>query len=240
MENWLKSVEHEFFTKYFPHQTERMGKMFNAFRKQGHLDESLSPEKMAEIIVEFVKVEKERQKVEEERKNKEYARRFEELMDKRIGDIKSTKSERPPKSLDYQLGFIIGDQIVDRYLITLSNERGTRNVIEISSEEQAEYERLHDAWSCNYNSDIITSAEKEWKAYRDYAHFLQKKYLPAKLECHVSRIESVNDIEELKKGIRNSLWNSDVCCYDTTVIDIEDDNIMSFSKVTIYLEKPEV
>lgn len=237
-ELWLKLVEHEYFTKKLPHQYGRLKERFEEFKRQGELDQTISPEKMAEIIIDFIKKEDERKEAEEEKASKRREKRYMKLVEKRINDIKSTpEPKRPAMSLEYQLGYMIGDQIVDRYLITLSNERGTRNVIEILPEEQAEYDRLHNIWSDAYNIDKNNSQE-EWKSYRDYAHSLQKKYLPPKLECYVGRIESVNDINELKQGIRNALWNSDVCCYDTTIIDIEEDLVMHFSKVIIYLEKP--
>lgn len=240
MENWLKLVEYEYLNKKTPYQITRLKERFEEFKQQGNLDESLSPEKMAEIILDFVKKEDERKEAEREKEGEKRERRYMKLMQKRINDVKSNpKPEKPPKTLEYQLGCMIGDQIVDRYLLTLSNERGTRNVIEIAPEEQAEYDRLHNLWGDAYNIDKENS-KKEWQAYRDYAHFLQKKYLPAKLECYVGRIESVNDIEELKQGIRHALWNSDVCCYNTDVIDLNHDEDMWFSKVTIYLEKPEV
>lgn len=237
MENWLKLVEYEYLLKRAPYQHKRLKEQFEEFKQQGNLDETLSPEKMAEIVFDFVKKEDERKEAERERDAKKRERRFNKLIEKRIDDIKSNpKPERPPKTLEYQLGFMIGEQIVDRYLITLSNERHTRNVIEIAPEEQAEYDRLSNLWSDAYDRNK-DNAKEEWKAYRDYAHFLQRKYLPAKLECFVGRIESINNLEEVKEGIRHALWDSDSCCYDTTVIDIENDDLMRSSKVTIYLEK---
>lgn len=236
MENWLKLVEYEYLLKRAPYQIKRLKERFEEFKQQGNLDETLSPEKMAEIIYDFVKKEDERKEAEREKDAERSDERYSELIDKRIDDIKSSKPEKPPKTLEYQLGYMIGDQIVDRYLITLSNERHTRNVIVIAPQEQAEYERLHNIWNDAYNIDNEKSKE-EWKAYRDYTHSLQRKYLPAKLECFVGKIESVNNLEEVKEGIRHALWNSDSCCYDTTVIDIENDDLMRSSKVTIYLEK---
>jgi len=238
MENWLKLVEYEYLLKKTPYQIKRLKERFEDFKQQGNLDETLSPEEMAEIVLNFVKKEDEKKEAEREKEAERCNEMYSELIDKRIDDIKTSKPERPPKSLEYQLGFMIGDQIVDRYLITLSNERHTRNVIEISNEEQTEYDRLHNIWSDAYDRSKDNSKE-EWKIYRDFAHSLQKKYLPAKLECFVGKIESVNNLEEVKEGIRHALWDSDSCCYDTTVIDIEDDieDDLRSSKVTIYLEK---
>ena len=238
-ELWLKLVEYEILCKRHNHQIGRLRERIKEFEVQNTLDQTISPEKMAEIVVDFFNKEDERKEHEQEQAGKRRNKRYKDLIRKRINDIKSTpKPERPAMSLDYQLGYMIGDQIVDRYLITLSNERGTRNVIEISSEEQAEYDRLHEIWSVAYNIDKNNSNE-EWTAYRDFANSLQKKYLPPKLECYIGRIESVNKIEDIKQGIRDSLWNCDVCCYDTEVIEIVED-VDWFSKVIIYLEKPEV
>ena len=61
------------------------------------------------------------------------------------------------------------------------------------------------------SSDLNKPVQK-WIDYRTYAHMLEKKYLPHVLECYVNKID-VENITELKDGIRLALWDCDICSY---------------------------
>ena len=71
---------------------------------------------------------------------------------------------------------------------------------------------------------IKAEANKEWNHRMAYRDMLTDKYMPKTLECHVPRISSVEEdkMDELKRGIINALWNSDVSYYScSNISDIE-------------------
>lgn len=119
-------------------------------------------------------------------------------------------------TLDYQLGFYVGEYIYDRILPTLStDELKTRKVINVSEEDTIENKRLHKEWieKVVYGGNKINVSENIfWKAYFEHNNMLEKKYLPHTLECHVPTLYFDN-IDEFKNGLIESLWNSDLCAY---------------------------
>ena len=160
----------------------------------------------------------------------------EELRIKRIESIKQL-------TLEYQLGYYIGEYIVYRYLPTLSIDMMTsRNVISVTSEEQRIYYELDNTWFKKVQSnrnlpDSSSSAPDEWEALIKFRREMERKYLPKKLECHVSAL-NVENIEELKKGIMSSLWNCDMChynCSKTEDIEIISDEDGYFTKIILTL-----
>jgi hypothetical protein len=239
---WLKMVEYEVICKRLNGQVKRIKDRIQQYALTNNLDETIEPEKMSDLINDFI--ESENKRLEEERKRKSKLDtdiRLKKNYEKREYIKNTPKKEIPPKSLEFQLGLKIGEEIVERDLVSLSNEPNTRNVVVISTKEQVEYERLSNAWYAASEALGDEGSKKEWKDYRNYASYLQKKYLPPVLECYISKIESVNNMEDIKKGIRLALCDSDVCNYDTTRIDIvpEDGLLNWYDKVIIYLEKPE-
>jgi hypothetical protein len=115
-------------------------------------------------------------------------------------------------NIEYVLGLYIGEIIFLKYLPALDvDSLQTKNVIETSVEERETFKKLHDDWFLKYFFDKKTESEK-WKKYRTYAHYLEKKYMPHRLECYVSKFEVENE-SVLKKGIQDYLWDCDVCSY---------------------------
>lgn len=139
------------------------------------------------------------------------------------------------KDLNYQLGFFVGEFIVDNYLPTLSIDMiKTRNVIQCTIAEADEYHRLHDLWSEEYQ--INPNAPKDnWENYLAYGMELTIKYLPHNLVCYVSDV-SPTDIALFKEGICDSLWNCDCCSYHLApeTIDIKNDKYST--KITFKLQ----
>jgi len=123
--------------------------------------------------------------------------------------------------LAFQLGFYVGEQIVNRYLPTLSVDLiQTRKIISVTSDEQREATRLNDIWFDKAISFKGTDDEKEkatkeeWNALRAYHKMLEEKYLPKTIESHFCLLNiSENDMEEFKKGISFSLWDCDCSHY---------------------------
>jgi len=134
---------------------------------------------------------------------------------------KSRLDARSKLTLAFQLGFYVGEQIVNRYLPTLSVDSiQTRKIISVTSDEQREATRLNDVWFDKVISFKGTDVEKEkatkeeWNALRTYHEMLEEKYLPKTIECHFSLLNvTENDMEEFKKGISLSLWDCDCSHY---------------------------
>jgi hypothetical protein len=141
------------------------------------------------------------------------------------------------KSVEYQLGFMIGDYIVAEYLPTIDIYCQTNHTIYVSEEDKLEYERLNDLWYKNYNHNK-DEAKDDWFNLRTFAMSLEKKYLPHILECRIYPID-VKNITDLKQGIRDSLWDCDKCCYKIKTDDdiiIENEYGFSFIKLNLDMD----
>lgn len=155
--------------------------------------------------------------------------KFFDLTPEEINEIRTKRLEARAKlSLAFQLGYYVGEKIVDQFLPTLSVDMiESRKVISVSSEEQRECRRLNDIWFNKISSLKGTDKEnqdatkEEWLASRTYHEMLEEKYLPKTLERHFTLLNvSENDMEAFKKGIGSSLWDSDLSHYSTKEEDI--------------------
>lgn len=136
------------------------------------------------------------------------------------------------KDLNFQLGYFVGEQIVDMFLPTLSIDGiQIRRVIQCAIGEADEYHRLDDIWSKAYRKDQLNS-QKEWDEVRAYDVEMQKKYLPETVRCHLMELNPT-DMLQFKLGINNSLWNSDCCSYKLTPEDIEVVTENGFTIITL-------
>lgn len=122
-------------------------------------------------------------------------------------------------TLEFQLGVHIGNYIICRFLPTLNTDMlKTRNVIDVTPEEFNKHKELDDKWFSKTYKKEVDSTE-EWEELKTYEHQLTKKYIPEKLECYVDFFK-VDNIDEFKKGISNSLWDCDLSHYSCNVNDI--------------------
>jgi hypothetical protein len=141
-------------------------------------------------------------------------------------------------SMDYQLGYYVGEHIVNRYLPTLSTDMiQSRNVIKVSEEDEIENKRLDEEWfkTTRHNDDWDgeNDGDKEkWKLYLQHNKMLEKKYLPKELVCHL-RLLKINDEKEFKEGLRSSLWDCDMCSYNIEIENIKIENEMEFGYTII-------
>jgi len=136
--------------------------------------------------------------------------------------------------MDYQLGFYIGENIVDNYLPTLSTDMiHSRKVIKVSEKDEIENNRLDDEWfnSCTHERGN-SGDKKKWEAYFNHNKMLERKYLPQTLECVFSLIR-IDDMNKFKEGIKESLWNCDMCSYniDEDKIEITNDLELGFTHI---------
>ena len=143
--------------------------------------------------------------------------------------IEENKEYLKNVSMDYQLGFYIGENIVDNYLPTLSTDMiHSRKVIQVSEEDEIENNRLDDEWFNSCTHERGNSGDKEkWDAYFNHNKMLEKKYLPETLECVFSLLR-IDDMKKFKEGLRSSLWNCDMCSYN-----IDEENIKIYNDLEI-------
>jgi hypothetical protein len=133
------------------------------------------------------------------------------ILDRLLKDMENYIPPEPKKmSVEFQLGVMIGEYIVYKYLPTINVECQSNHTINVSDDEEKEYNRLQEEWRKDYNAK--NKPVQKWIDYRTYAHMLEKKYLPHVLECYVNKID-VENITELKDGIRLALWDCDICSY---------------------------
>ena len=159
-----------------------------------------------------------------------------EKKNKRIGLPRLTSEKRDEmkkRALDaraswtlaYQLGFYIGEEIVHKYLPTLSVDMlKTRKNISVTCGEGDECRRLDDVWFEKRMShdDDDKASEAEWKALRAYHEMLEEKYLPKTVECHFRLLNVTEEnMKDFKKGVGVSLWDCDCSHYSTKPEDIE-------------------
>lgn len=160
-------------------------------------------------------------------KSKVIERLMKRLEEKKNDPIK--KRDTPSK--DWQIGFLTGEFIISNYLTSIKGIGIEFNKsIAISDDEYAVHKELQDKWLSLYREDKDTPESKDaWVKHREFEILLEERHLPKVLECYVPLIV-VDNIKELKSGIRTSLWDCDGCTYeimnDEDIV-IEPSNVMS-------------
>ncbi len=147
---------------------------------------------------------------------------------------KERLERRASLTLAYQLGILIGEEMV-RYLPILSCDNiETRGVISVTCAEGDEYRRLQNIW---FNSSRVNDGDtEEWKAVRAYDKILEDKYLPVTFERRFNMLNiSENDMADFKKGISMAVWDCDFSNYscDLDTIDVVADEDGYFTKITL-------
>ena len=147
-------------------------------------------------------------------------------------------------TLEYQLGYYVGLEIVHRYLPTLSTDMlQSRTVIEVSEEDALENERLDTEWYSTtthggeWNGVDENGNKEKWELYHQHNKMLERKYLPNPLECYMSLL-NVQNMDEFKKGLRFALWDCDMCSYNIEPenIKIYDDEQSMFTIIELQLD----
>lgn len=196
-----------------------------------------TPEYVATCLITFFKKREDEQNKKEAEERKKAMQERRDKWAKIKGKLKNTPAKFYPKnSLEFQLGLYIGDDIVKNYLPCLSIDGDTNNPIEVSDEDTMEYEKVKKALDA-IEFDNRCEESPKWKEYITFRKMLYKKYLPESIDCWVNRIESVMNMNDLKSGIQVALCDSDVCSYNTDIIEIRNDEVMLRSIVTIYRDK---
>lgn len=141
-----------------------------------------------------------------------------------------------PRSLEWQLGYYVGEHIVRFFLPTLSIDYPEgKNVVQVSEEDTKEYERVQSELRMTKDRDKYLTDDK-WDAYIACRKILVQKYLPPVLECHVPQVV-VENKAEFARGIESSLWSSDksyyVCPPD---VEMENDELFWLTKILLPLD----
>ena len=158
--------------------------------------------------------------------------------------IKENEEYLQKVTMDWQLGFYVGQDIVHNYLPTLSTDMiHSRNVIKVSEEDATENQRLSDEWFSttkyqdNWNGEEDGSKDK-WELYFQHNKMLEKKYLPKILDTAFGLLR-IDDMEKFKNGLIDSLWNCDMCSYnlDEDKIIIKQDMLNGFTEIKFELDE---
>lgn len=152
--------------------------------------------------------------------------------------------ERSSLSLAYQLGIYVGEQIVYKYLPTISVDLAqTKTNISVTCAEGDKYRNLNDAWfnfSMKNRTDENDRNGEAWINMQDYYETLLDKYLPDTVEClfHLLNITEEHMLD-FKKGIGHCLWDSDCSHYSTNLenIDVKADTDGFFTVITLTRHK---
>lgn len=165
------------------------------------------------------------------------------LLDKieqRKNDPNYKKPKRKTPTKDWQIGFLTGEFIISNYLTSIKGVGIEFNKsVEMSEEDSTKYKVLSDKWLKSYREKTVES-NNDWIAHREFDISMEEKYLPKELKCYVPLIV-VDNVKELKSGIRTSLWDCDGCTYeienDEDIL-VEDNDIMSdtWTSVTLRLD----
>lgn len=159
-----------------------------------------------------------------------------------------------------QLGYYIGEEIVRKYLPTLSVDMlQTTTIISVTDAEKKECKRLEKAW-WNKRDKVRTKLNKElkesdlnlewweidhkineatkaeWDALRAYHEMLEEKYLPKTIECHFRHLNiSERNMKKFKEAIGVVLWDCDCSHYsvDPKDIDVKADEDGYFTVITL-------
>lgn len=168
-----------------------------------------------------------------EKSREERFKKYAELKLAKLANVEQNQVEE-------QFGYAIGEIIVLTKLPTLNIDGMiSRSCIEVSKEEEVTVKILNDKWLESYSIDKNSDdSKKSWSELSNYRHEMEEKYLPKELECIFFNI-FVKDWESFKKGIRASLWDSDICHYDIDTNDcIRIDNSDNhYTKIILNLTK---
>jgi hypothetical protein len=128
-------------------------------------------------------------------------------------------------SVEYKLGYMVGEFISVTYLPTLAVDNdSTNNSIEMSEEDTILYKKINRE-SLEYYKVDDYKHNVNWAKYQEFRKQMKLKYLPHTLECHIN-VELDSNSVDIKSGIKQSLWDSDICEYNIEPENIVIENLM--------------
>ena len=150
--------------------------------------------------------------------------------------------ERSSLSLAYQLGIYVGEQIIHKYLPTISVDSAqTKTNISVTCAEGDKYRNLNDTWFKFAMEIGETGGNGEaWINMQNYYDILLDKYLPDTVECLFHLLNITEEyMLDFKKGIGHCLWDSDCSHYsaDPKHIEVKADTDGFFTLITLTRHK---
>lgn len=136
-------------------------------------------------------------------------------------------------TLEYNLGYYIGEYIFYRYLPTISIDMiHSGKVIKVSDEETDYFIALEDIWWKEHDLDN----GKSWNDLQSYRRKMESKYLPKEFTARLNAL-NLTDEKEFRTGLVNSLWNCDICHYSLKQEDITIEYLPECTNITFKLNK---
>jgi hypothetical protein len=148
----------------------------------------------------------------------------------------------------YQIGYLLGELIILEMPTLSTNYGGGRVVIKVNDEDTAEEERLIELHrkardlgeKDKYGNEIKgTYDESYWNAYIAHRRSNDHKYLPNPWEYIIPGYFRIPWNLETKEGMRDSLWQSDVCTYSVETFEFmpEHDNNFRYDRIKFFLDE---
>ena len=151
------------------------------------------------------------------------------------------------KSHLYSLGIYLAEFIMHTNMPSLSHNAWTRKVIQVTWGESQEIKILSELWHSKTSDEkysklkpgmkpverlkVETAAykacEDEWNSLMKYRYILKEKYLPHTLKCMINYVDFSDEEanKEIKEGLIDALWDSDMCDYSLNEEDITFENV---------------
>lgn len=124
--------------------------------------------------------------------------------------------------LDYELGNMVGEFIIYKFLPTLSTDMlKSMNVIAVPLELEREWAKKQKEYrALGYNESKDSESSKLF--YRNLAWYkenIESIYLPQVLECRIPKFQYKNEAKFIE-GLKSALWDCDMSHYDVKDIEI--------------------
>ena len=129
------------------------------------------------------------------------------------------KMKKAELTLSEQIGYMVGNHLVDNHLPTLSTDIITLNelaVIRVSDELTKAWREKDDAWF------KIARTKEGNKLFHEnlawYKENIENAYLKPELKIFIRDLDTIGDKEGFLRGVNLSLWNCDASHYGATDI----------------------
>lgn len=143
---------------------------------------------------------------------------------------------REPRTntLEYNLGYYIGEYIFYRYLPTISIDMiHSGKVIKVMDEEAKYFELLERRW---FDDDETARKDEYWNALTAFRREMESEYLPKEFTARLNAL-NLTDEKEFRMGLVNSLWDCDICHYSLKQEDITIEYLPECTNITFKLNK---
>lgn len=131
--------------------------------------------------------------------------------------LKNLNTKKIINDLNYDLGLMVGELIVNNHLPTLNTDMvNTNQIINVSDEETKKWveisEKNFKRWLDNGMKNKDEEYLKEFYENLKWYHLLEEKYLPETINVRINKIKPTN-LKDFKKGINDALWDCDFSHY---------------------------